>query len=318
VVALGTLLWEPPADARRRTRLGPLPRPGGGRARARPARPGGGLALVGRRPRGLLGLDRRRVRRALPQPPPRGAGGPSMPGAEWFPGATLNYAEHALRRRDDAPAVIARSQTRAEVTLSWAELAEQVARARAGLERLGVGRGDRVVGYLPNVPETLVAFLACASLGAVWSSCAPEFGVRSVVDRVQQIEPAVLLVVDGYRYGAKAVDRSAEVAAIRAALPTLRATVVLPYLHDRRRPRIPPPRRELLDGARRRARGARLRPGALRPSRSTCCTAPGRPACPRRSSTVTAASCSSTSRCSGCTTTSAPTTGSAGSPPPGG
>jgi acetoacetyl-CoA synthetase len=156
----------------------------------------------------------------------------TMPGAEWFPGATLNYAEHALRRRDDAPAVIARSQTRAEVTLSWAELADQVARARAGLQRLGVGRGDRVVGYLPNVPETLVAFLACASLGAIWSSCAPEFGVRSVVDRVQQIEPAVLLVVDGYRYGERAVDRSAEVAAIRAALPTLRATVVLPYLRD--------------------------------------------------------------------------------------
>jgi acetoacetyl-CoA synthetase len=156
----------------------------------------------------------------------------SMPGAVWCPGATLNYAEHALRRRDGAPAVIARSQTRPEVTLSWAELAEQVARARAGLQRLGVGRDDRVVGYLPNVPEAVVAFLACASLGAVWSSCAPEFGVRSVVDRVQQIEPSVLLVVDGYRYGAKAVDRSAEIAAIRAALPTLRATVALPYLYD--------------------------------------------------------------------------------------
>lgn len=156
----------------------------------------------------------------------------AMPGAVWFPGATLNYAEHALLRRDDGPAVIARSQTRDELVLSWAELADQVARARAGLARLGVGRGDRVVGYLPNVPETLVAFLACASLGAIWSSCAPEFGVRSVVDRVQQIEPSVLLVVDGYRYGDRAVDRSAEIAAIQAALPTLRATVALPYLHD--------------------------------------------------------------------------------------
>ncbi len=157
----------------------------------------------------------------------------SMPGASWWPGATLNYAQHALRRRDDAPAVIARSQSRPDVTLSFAELADQVARAAAGLRRLGVGVGDRVVAYAPNIPETLVAFLACASIGAVWSSCAPEFGVRSVVDRVQQIEPRVLLVVDGYRYGTKAVERREEVAAIRAALPTLEATVVLPYLDDR-------------------------------------------------------------------------------------
>ena len=166
-------------------------------------------------------------------PPTAVLGQRTMPGAEWFPGATLNYAEHALRRRDDAPAVIARSQTRPDVTLSFAELAEQVGRATAGLRRLGVARGDRVVAYAPNVPETLVAFLACASIGAVWSSCAPEFGVRSVVDRVRQIEPRVLLVVDGYRYGGKAVDRAAEVADIRAALPTLEATVVLPYLSDR-------------------------------------------------------------------------------------
>jgi acetoacetyl-CoA synthetase len=154
----------------------------------------------------------------------------SMPGAVWFPGATLNYAEHALRRRDDRPAIVGRSQSRDEVVLTRAELADQVGRVAAGLRRLGVARGDRVVGYLPNVPETIVAFLACASLGAVWSSCAPEFGVASVVDRVRQIGPTVLLAVDGYRYGDKAVDRADELAAIRAALPTLRATVVLPYL----------------------------------------------------------------------------------------
>jgi len=153
-----------------------------------------------------------------------------LPGARWFPGATLNYAEQALRRRDDESAIIARSQTRGEVVVSFAELADQVARAAAGLRRLGVVRGDRVVGYLPNVPETIVAFLACASIGAIWSSCAPEFGTRAVVDRVQQIEPKVLLVVDGYRYGTKAVDRSTEVAEIRAALDSLEATVVLPYL----------------------------------------------------------------------------------------
>ncbi|WP_052669628.1 acetoacetate--CoA ligase [Nitriliruptor alkaliphilus] len=154
----------------------------------------------------------------------------SMPGAVWFPGARLNYAEQALRRRGDQAAIVGRGQTRDEVTLTRDELADQVARVAAGLRRLGVGSGDRVVGYLPNVPETMVAFLACASIGAVWSSCAPEFGVTAVVDRVRQIEPTVLLVVDGYRYGTKDIDRADEVARIREALPTLRATVLLPYL----------------------------------------------------------------------------------------
>ncbi len=157
--------------------------------------------------------------------------GSEMPDVRWMPGALLNYAEHALRRRDEEPAIIARSQSRADVTLTFAELADQVARAAAGLRRLGVARGDRVVGYLPNVPETVIAFLACASLGAVWSSCAPEFGTRAVVDRVRQIQPKVLLVVSGYRYGTRDVDRTAEVFEIRAALSdSLEATVVLPYL----------------------------------------------------------------------------------------
>jgi acetoacetyl-CoA synthetase len=154
----------------------------------------------------------------------------SLPGAVWFPGATLNYAEHALRRTRDEVVVLGRSQTRGPVDLTAAELADQVARAGAGLVRLGVGPGDRVAAYLPNIPEALVAFLATASLGAVWSSCAPEFGTRSVVDRLRQIEPLVLLTVDGYRYGDRAVDRSAEVAAIREALPSLAATVAVPYL----------------------------------------------------------------------------------------
>jgi acetoacetyl-CoA synthetase len=152
----------------------------------------------------------------------------TMPGATWAPGGELNYARHALR--GTGPAIVAHSQTRGRHVLSHDELADGVARCRAGLQRLGVGRGDRVVGYLPNVPETIVAFLACASLGAVWSSCAPEFGVEAVVDRVTQIEPTVLLAVDGYRYGDKAIDRRDELAAIRDALPTLRATVLLPYL----------------------------------------------------------------------------------------
>ena len=159
----------------------------------------------------------------------------AMPGAEWFPGGTLNYAEHALaaaETRGDEVAIVARSQTRDEVQLTWSELADAVARCRAGLLRLGVQRGDRVAAYLPNISETVVAFLAVASIGAVWSSCAPEFGVRSVVDRFAQIEPVVLLAVDGYRYGEKLVDRRAEVAEIEGALPTLRHTVRIPYVGD--------------------------------------------------------------------------------------
>jgi acetoacetyl-CoA synthetase len=159
---------------------------------------------------------------------------PTMPGARWFPDARLSWAELCLRlpgRRDDDPVVIGRSQTRDRATLTAAKLRDAVARARAGLRALGVGRGDRVAAYLPNVPETIVACLATASLGAVWSSCAPEFGARSVIDRWSQIEPSVLLTVDGYRYGERTVDRAAEVAAIRDALPSLRATVLLPYLH---------------------------------------------------------------------------------------
>ena len=123
-----------------------------------------------------------------------------MPGAVWFPGATLSYAEHALAAAADrpaAPALLGRSQTRPPVEWTWAELAEQVRRLRAGLRRLGVGRGDRVAAYLPNLPETVAAFLATASLGAIWTSCAPEFGTRSVVDRLSQVDPTVLLAVDG-------------------------------------------------------------------------------------------------------------------------
>ena len=156
-----------------------------------------------------------------------------MPGARWFPDARVNWAEHCLRlggRADGDVVLIARSQSRYRITLTAAQLRDEVARVRAGLLRLGVGPGDRVAAYLPNVPEAVIGLLATASIGAIWSSCAPEFGTRSVVDRWSQIEPAVLLTIDGYRYGDREVDRGAEVAAIRAALPSLRSTVVLPYL----------------------------------------------------------------------------------------
>lgn len=154
----------------------------------------------------------------------------TMPGTKWLVGAELNYAEHILRHQGDRPAILAYSQSRPSSSLTWNELGEQVGRARAGLQRLEVGRGDRVAAYLPNLPETIIAFLATASLGAVWTSCAPEFGVQAVLDRFGQIDPKVLLVVDGYRYGSRDVDRRAEVRAIRDGLPSLHATVALRYL----------------------------------------------------------------------------------------
>jgi acetoacetyl-CoA synthetase len=154
-----------------------------------------------------------------------------MPGAEWFTGARLNYAEHMVGADEDVDrvAVVARSQTRGPFEVTFGDLREQVAHARAGLRRLGVGPGDRVVAYMPNIPETLVAFLATASLGAVWATCAPEFGPRSVIDRFGLLKPKVLLAIAGYRFGQKAIDRHAEVAEIRAALPTLEHVVHVPY-----------------------------------------------------------------------------------------
>jgi acetoacetyl-CoA synthetase len=155
-----------------------------------------------------------------------------MPGAQWFPGARLNYAEHLLRNAEidpSASAVVARSQTRDPIELTFGELREQVARARAGLKALGVGPGDRVVAYLPNIPEALVAFLAVASLGAVWAACAPEFGSRSVLGRFGQIEPKLLLTVSGYTYRDRPIDRREQVAEIRAGLPSLEHVVEVPY-----------------------------------------------------------------------------------------
>jgi acetoacetyl-CoA synthetase len=150
-----------------------------------------------------------------------------MPGARWFPGATLNHAELSLRRRDDHPALLHGDETGELGAISYAELGRRVAAAAAGLRRLGVAKGDRVVAYLPNMPETVIAMLAVASIGAVWSSCAPEFGVSSVVDRFAQIEPKVLVAVDGYRYNGRWHDRRDALEEIRRRLPTLEATVLV-------------------------------------------------------------------------------------------
>jgi acetoacetyl-CoA synthetase len=151
-------------------------------------------------------------------------------GAKWFAGAELNYAEHALRRRDDHLAVVYGSEDSAPTYMTYAELWERTEEAAAGLRALGVQRGDKIVAYMPNIPETLVAFLATASIGAVWSSCPPEFGISSVVDRFQQLEPKVLLAVDGYRYAGKSFDSIPSVRDIQSQLPTLETTVIFPYL----------------------------------------------------------------------------------------
>ena len=158
-------------------------------------------------------------------------GSRAMPGAEWLPGARLNFAEHALRARDaDAVAIRHASELRPLAEQTRGELRAEVARLAGGLRALGVGPGDRVVAYLPNIPEAVAAFLACASIGAIWSSCSPDFGARSVIDRFAQIEPRVLLAVDGYRYGGKDFDRLGVVQELVASLPTVEHTVVLGYL----------------------------------------------------------------------------------------
>ncbi len=154
-----------------------------------------------------------------------------MPGAQWFPGTLVNYAEHAFRGKDDATvAIVAGGEMGVDRAWSWGELRGHVRRIAAGLRRLGVEPGDRVVAYMPNIPETAAAFLACASLGAVWSSCSPDFGARSVIDRFAQIEPKLLLAVDGYRYTGRAFDRRDTVREVRSAMPSLGHTVLLRYL----------------------------------------------------------------------------------------
>ena len=154
-----------------------------------------------------------------------------MPGAEWFPGSRLNYAEHVFRARDDERVAIRHaSELRPLTETTWGEFRDRTRAFAAALRASGVQAGDRVVGYLPNIVEAAIAFHACASLGATWSSCSPDFGVRSVVDRFAQIEPRVLLAVDGYRYGGKDHDRLDLVRALQGAMPTLERTIVLGYL----------------------------------------------------------------------------------------
>ncbi|WP_432979807.1 acetoacetate--CoA ligase [Dactylosporangium sp. CA-233914] len=230
---MAKVLWEPPKDVLDHTRIGAFQR----RVEAEHHRSFAGYEELWQwsvdHPADFWRAIWDHFEVIAHEPPAGSLADARMPGADWFPGARLNYAEHVLRMPgvgDDEPIVIAVSQTRGPITLTARELRDQVRRARAGLRRLGVGEGDRVAAYAPNIPETLVLLLATASLGAIFSSCAPEFGTRSVVDRWRQIEPKVLVAVDGYRYGDKPVDRTGEVEAIRQALPSLEHVVRIGYL----------------------------------------------------------------------------------------
>ena len=154
-----------------------------------------------------------------------------MPGAQWFGGAELNYAEQVFRNASVGyPALLFQSERHPLRAVSWEELSRNVGSVANALRALGVKPGDRVVSYMANLPETVIAFLACASIGAVWSSCPPDFGTSSVIERFQQIEPKVLFAVDGYQYNGKEVDRRSVLSELQQALPTLHTTVLLPYL----------------------------------------------------------------------------------------
>ena len=155
--------------------------------------------------------------------------GAQMPSAEWFPGATLNFAEHLLRRRDDAVAVIAVAENGQREQLTWAELAEHVAGFQASLQAAGVGLGDRVAACMPNTWQTLVAMLATTSLGAIWSCSSPDFGTHGVIDRFGQIEPKVLITCAGYRYAGKEINQTTKINEILAQLPSLQQLIIVPY-----------------------------------------------------------------------------------------
>ncbi|TAK55419.1 MAG: acetoacetate--CoA ligase [Gammaproteobacteria bacterium] len=153
-----------------------------------------------------------------------------MPGARWFPGTRLNFAENLLRGPDAAPALIFRNECGTRRELSRPELRAEVARIAAGLRAAGVGPGDRVAGFLPNLPETIIAMLASASIGATWTSCSPDFGISGVLDRFGQVEPKVLFTVDGYFYGGKTIDSLGPIASVLERLPSVARVVVIPYV----------------------------------------------------------------------------------------
>ena len=158
--------------------------------------------------------------------------GEQMPGARWFPAARLNYAENLLRRDTDDSAIVFQGEDRVRRELSWSGLYEQVAKLARALRTLEVRAGDRVAAFIPNLPESVSAMLAVASIGAVWTSCSPDFGVQGVLDRFAQVEPAILFCADGYYYNGKWHDSLAVVEQIARHLPSLRHIIVVPYNHE--------------------------------------------------------------------------------------
>jgi acetoacetyl-CoA synthetase len=160
------------------------------------------------------------------------ADGGKMPGAKWFPDAKLNFAENLLRRRDDAPALVFRGEDKVRRELSFKQLYNQVSQLAQALKADGVKAGDRVVGFMPNMNETIVAMLAATSLGAVWSSCSPDFGVKGVMDRFGQVQPTVLITANGYYYGGKEFDSLARIKEIAPQIPSIKRIVVVPYTKD--------------------------------------------------------------------------------------
>ena len=215
----------------------------------------------------------------------------TMPGARWFPGARLNLAEHVLRNeRPGTPALLFADETSGLRELSWEEFARQVRALATHLRARGIGVGDRVVAYLPNIPQAMVAMLATASVGAIWASVSPDFGSRGALDRLGQLEPAVLLAADGYRYGGRDFDRRGEVAEIVAGLPSLREVVHVPVL---RLDQPGTPWDDVLAGPSVPAADFEFAQVPF-DAPSGCCSPPAPPGCPRRSCTVTAGSCSST------------------------
>ena len=155
----------------------------------------------------------------------------TMPGANWFIGSELNYAEHVFRNMSsERPALMFQSEFQPLTEISWNALYQKVSSLAASLRNMGVQNGDRVVSCMPNIPQTIIAFLACASIGAVWSSCSPDFGIRSVIDRFKQIKPKIIFAVDGYQYGGKTFDNHGKIVDLQNSLPSLKHTILVPYL----------------------------------------------------------------------------------------
>ena len=155
---------------------------------------------------------------------------PAMPGTRFFPEARLNFAENLLKHRDERTALIFAGEDGAMRHISYAELYQQVARVAEGLKAAGIGEGDRVAGYLPNLPETVIAMLAASSIGAVWSSCSPDFGVQGVLDRFGQIEPKVLFACAAYRYNGKNFDCLGRVRELAESMPSIKRIVIVPFM----------------------------------------------------------------------------------------